>query len=398
MKNKLTVLTVMLGAAGLVAPVAHAQDKVKIGFITDMSSLYADVEGKNGALAIQMAIDDFGGKVLGKPVELISADHQNKADIAASKAREWIDTEGVTMLFGGTNSGTALAAAKVAAEKKRVYVNSGAGSSALTNEQCTPYTVHYAYDTVALARGTGSAIVDAGGKSWFFLTADYAFGQALESDTAAAVKAKGGTVAGSVRHPLNASDFSSFLLQAQNSKAQILGLANAGGDTINAIKAAKEFGIDKTMKMAGLLLFITDIHSLGLRNTAGLQFTSSWYWDLNDDTRKFANRFFEKTKRMPTSIQAADYSATTNYLKAVEAAKSTDADKVMTAWRGMKMNDFYASGVLRPDGRYVHDMYLLEVKKPAESTKPWDYFKVVKKIPGEQIFTTKAESKCALWK
>ena len=398
MKNKLTVLAMMLGAAGLVAPTAHAQDKVKIGFITDMSSLYADVEGKNGALAIQMAIDDFGGKVLGMPVEMISADHQNKADIAASKAREWIDTEGVTMLFGGTNSGTALASAKVAAEKKRVYVNSGAGSSALTNAQCTPYTVHYAYDTVALARGTGSAIVDAGGKSWFFLTADYAFGQALETDTAAAVKAKGGTVAGAVRHPLNASDFSSFLLQAQNSKAQILGLANAGGDTINAIKAAKEFGIDKTMKMAGLLLFITDIHSLGLRNTAGLQFTSSWYWDLNDETRKFANRFFEKTKRMPTSIQAADSSATTNYLKAVEAAKSTDADKVMAAWRGMKMNDFYASGTLRPDGRYVHDMYLLEVKKPSESTKPWDYFKVVKKIPGEQIFTTKAESACALWK
>ena len=398
MKNKLTVLAMMLGAAGLVAPTAHAQDKVKIGFITDMSSLYADVEGKNGALAIQMAIDDFGGKVLGMPVEMISADHQNKADIAASKAREWIDTEGVTMLFGGSYSGTALASAKVAAEKKRVYVNSGAGSSALTNAQCTPYTVHYAYDTVALARGTGSAIVDAGGKSWFFLTADYAFGQALENDTAAAVKAKGGTVAGAVRHPLNASDFSSFLLQAQNSKAQILGLANAGGDTINAIKAAKEFGIDKTMKMAGLLLFITDIHSLGLRNTAGLQFTSSWYWDLNDETRKFANRFFAKTKRMPTSIQAADYSATTNYLKAVEAAKSTDADKVMAAWRGMKMNDFYASGTLRPDGRYVHDMYLLEVKKPSESTKPWDYFKVVKKIPGEQIFTTKAESTCALWK
>ena len=398
MKNKLTVLAMMLGAAGLVAPTAHAQDKVKIGFITDMSSLYADVEGKNGALAIQMAIDDFGGKVLGMPVEMISADHQNKADIAASKAREWIDTEGVTMLFGGTNSGTALASAKVAAEKKRVYVNSGAGSSALTNAQCTPYTVHYAYDTVALARGTGSAIVDAGGKSWFFLTADYAFGQALEADTSAAVKAKGGTVAGSVRHPLNASDFSSFLLQAQNSKAQILGLANAGGDTINAIKAAKEFGIDKTMKMAGLLLFITDIHSLGLKNTEGLQFTSSWYWDLNDETRKFGKRFFDKTKRMPTSIQAADYSATMNYLKAVQAAKSVDADKVMAAWRAMPMNDFYASGTLRPDGRYVHDMYLLQVKKPSESTKPWDYFKVVKKIPGDQIFTTKAESKCALWK
>jgi len=398
MKNKLKALALMLGAAGLATSAVHAQDKVKIGFITDMSSLYADVEGKNGAVAIQMAIDDFGGKVLGMPVELISADHQNKADIAASKAREWIDTQGVTMLFGGTNSGTALAAAKVAAEKKRVYVNSGAGSSALTNEQCTPYTVHYAYDTVALARGTGSAIVDAGGKSWFFLTADYAFGQALEAYTSAAVKAKGGTVAGSVRHPLNASDFSSFLLQAQNSKAQILGLANAGGDTINAIKAAKEFGIDKTMKMAGLLLFITDIHSLGLKNTEGLQFTSSWYWDLNDETRKFGKRFFDKTKRMPTSIQAADYSATINYLKAVEAAKSVDADKVMTAWRAMPMNDFYASGTLRPDGRYVHDMYLLQVKKPSESTKPWDYFKVVKKIPGDQIFTTKAESKCALWK
>ena len=398
MKNKLKALALMLGAAGLATSAVHAQDKVKIGFITDMSSLYADVEGKNGAVAIQMAIDDFGGKVLGMPVELISADHQNKADIAASKAREWIDTQGVTMLFGGTNSGTALAAAKVAAEKKRVYVNSGAGSSALTNEQCTPYTVHYAYDTVALARGTGSAIVDAGGKSWFFLTADYAFGQALEADTSAAVKAKGGTVAGSVRHPLNASDFSSFLLQAQNSKAQILGLANAGGDTINAIKAAKEFGIDKTMKMAGLLLFITDIHSLGLKNTEGLQFTSSWYWDLNDETRKFGMRFFDKTKRMPTSIQAADYSATMNYLKAVQAAKSVDADKVMAAWRAMPMNDFYASGTLRPDGRYVHDMYLLQVKKPSESTKPWDYFKVVKKIPGDQIFTTKAESKCALWK
>ena len=398
MKNKLTVLTVMLGAAGLVAPVAHAQDKVKIGFITDMSSLYADVEGKNGAVAIQMAIDDFGGKVLGMPIELLTADHQNKADIAASKAREWIDTQGLTMLFGGTNSGTALASAKVAAEKKRVYINNGAASSALTNDQCTPYTVHYAYDTVALAKGTGSAIVDGGGKSWYFLTADYAFGHALEADTTAVVKAKGGNVVGAVRHPLNASDFSSFLLQAQNSKAQILGLANAGGDTINSIKAAKEFGIGKSMKLAGLLIFISDVHSLGLRNTEGLQFTTSWYWDLNDETRKFSARFFEKTKRMPTEIQAADYSATMNYLKAVEAAKSVDADKVMTTWRGMKMNDFFGSGQLRADGRYVHDMYLMEVKKPAESTKPWDYYKLIKKLPGDSVFTTKAESKCPLWK
>ncbi len=397
MKKQLTLLALMLAAAGL-ASTAQAQDKVKIGFITDMSSLYADLEGKNGAVAIQMAIDDFGGKVLGMPIELLTADHQNKADIAASKAREWIDTQGLTMVFGGTNSGTALATAKVAAEKKRVYINNGAASSALTNDQCTPYTVHYAYDTVALAKGTGSAIIDTGGKSWYFLTADYAFGHALEADTSTVVKAKGGTVVGAVRHPLNASDFSSFLLQAQNSKAQILGLANAGGDTINAIKAAKEFGIGKSMKLAGLLIFISDVHSLGLRNTEGLQFTTSWYWDLNDETRKFSARFFEKTKRMPTEIQAADYSATMNYLKAVEAAKSVDADKVMTTWRGMKMNDFFGSGQLRPDGRYVHDMYLMEVKKPSESTKPWDYYKLIKKLPGDQVFTTKAESKCALWK
>ncbi|PIF29261.1 amino acid/amide ABC transporter substrate-binding protein (HAAT family) [Acidovorax sp. 56] len=398
-KSKLaTALALVLGAAGLAAPAAQAQEKVKIGFITDMSSLYADVEGKNGALAIQMAIDDFGGKVLGMPIELMSADHQNKADIAASKAREWIDTQGLTMVFGGTNSGTALAIAKVAAEKKRVYINNGAASSALTNDQCTPYTVHYAYDTVALAKGTGSAIVDGGGKSWYFLTADYAFGHALEADTSTVVKAKGGSVVGAVRHPLNASDFSSFLLQAQNSKAQILGLANAGGDTINSIKAAKEFGIGKTMKLAGLLIFISDVHSLGLRNTEGLQFTTSWYWDLNEETRKFSARFFEKTKRMPTEIQAADYSATMNYLKAVEAAKSADADKVMTTWRGMKMNDFFGSGQLRADGRYVHDMYLMEVKKPSESTKPWDYYKLIKKLPGDAVFTTKAESKCALWK
>ncbi|AYM97341.1 ABC transporter substrate-binding protein [Acidovorax sp. 1608163] len=398
-KSKLaTALALVLGAAGLAAPAAQAQETVKIGFITDMSSLYADVEGKNGALAIQMAIDDFGGKVLGMPIELMSADHQNKADIAASKAREWIDTQGLTMVFGGTNSGTALAIAKVAAEKKRVYINNGAASSALTNDQCTPYTVHYAYDTVALAKGTGSAIVDGGGKSWYFLTADYAFGHALEADTSTVVKAKGGSVVGAVRHPLNASDFSSFLLQAQNSKAQILGLANAGGDTINSIKAAKEFGIGKTMKLAGLLIFISDVHSLGLRNTEGLQFTTSWYWDLNEETRKFSARFFEKTKRMPTEIQAADYSATMNYLKAVEAAKSADADKVMTTWRGMKMNDFFGSGQLRADGRYVHDMYLMEVKKPSESTKPWDYYKLIKKLPGDAVFTTKAESKCALWK
>ena len=399
MTYNLTALALMLGAAGLATSAVQAQEKVKIGFITDMSSLYSDVEGKGGATAIQMAIDDFGGKVLGQPIELLTADHQNKADIAASKAREWIDTQGVTMVFGGTNSGTALATAKVAQEKKRVYFNNGAGSSALTNEQCTPYTVHYAYDTVALAKGTGGAVVDSGGKSWFFLTADYAFGHSLENDTSAVVKAKGGTVAGAVRHPLNASDFSSFLLQAQNSKAQILGLANAGGDTINAIKAAKEFSINKTRKTAGLLVFLSDIHSLGLKNTEGLLHTTSWYWDKDDDSRKFANQYLAKMKRMPTDVQAADYSATMTYLKAVAAVKSTDADKVMEYLKKTPINDFYAKGgVIRPDGRMVHEMYLVQVKSLAESKKPWDYLNIVKKIPGDQVFTAKADSKCALWK
>ena len=397
MKNKLTSLALMLAAAGL-ATSAVAQDKVKIGFITDMSSLYADVEGKNGAVAIQMAIDDFGGKVLGKPIELLTTDHQNKADIAASKAREWIDTQGLTMVFGGTNSGAALAMAKVAEEKKRVFINNGAASSALTNEQCTPYTVHYAYDTVALSKGTAGAMVEAGDKSWFFLTADYAFGHALEADASKVVKDKGGSVVGAVRHPLNASDFSSFLLQAQSSKAQVLALANAGGDTINSIKAAKEFGVGKSMKLTALLVFYSDIHSLGLRNTEGMQFLTSWYWDMNDATRQFSDRFMEKTKRRPTEIQAADYSATMNYLKAVQAAGTVDADKVMATWRGMKMDDFFGSGQIRPDGRYVHDMLLVQVKSPSESKGTWDYYKIVKKLPGDQVFTTKAESKCALWK
>ncbi|WP_442881696.1 ABC transporter substrate-binding protein [Comamonas sp.] len=399
-QRNFTQLALMLGAAGLMAATAHAQpqDKVRIGFVTDMSSLYADVEGKNGALAMQMAIDDFGGKVLGKPIELLSADHQNKADIAASKAREWIDTQGISLIFSGTNSGTALAVSQVANEKKRLHINNGAGSSALTNEQCNPYTIHYAYDTVALAKGTGGAVVDRGGKDWFFLTADYAFGQALETDTTAVIKAKGGTVKGSVRHPLNASDFSSFLLQAQSSKAHILGLANAGGDTINAIKAAKEFGIDKSMKTAGLLVFLTDIHSLGLKNTAGLLHTTSWYWDMNDESRKFAGKFFAKTKRMPTDVQAADYSAVMQYLKAVDAVKSTDSEKVMAYLKSTPLSDFYGKGVIRPDGTYAHDMYLVEAKSPAESKKPWDYLKVLQTLPADTVWTTKADTKCALWK
>jgi branched-chain amino acid transport system substrate-binding protein len=390
-----------MAAIGMVAP-ASAQisgNTIKIGFITDISGVYSDIDGQGGAEAIRLAIADMGGAINGKKIELLVADHQNKADVAASKAREWFDQQGVNVLIGGTNSGTALAMAKVASEKKKVFIEIGAGSARLTNEECSPYTVHYAYDTVALAKGTGSAVVKQGGKSWFFLTADYAFGHSLEADTATVVKASGGTVVGSVRHPLSASDFSSFLLQAQSSKAQVIGLANAGGDFINSVKAANEFGITKTAKLAGLLVFINDIHSLTPKLTQGLYLTDSWYWDTNDETRKFAKRFFEKQKKEPSSLQAADYSSALQYLMAVKAVGSDDTDKVMAQLRKTKFNDAYMkNGYLRADGRVMHDMYLYQVKTPAESKYPWDYYKLVQTIPAEQAFTTKAESKCALWK
>ena len=374
-------------------------DTIKIGMITDMSGLYTDIDGAGGAEAIKMAIADAGVVLAGKKVEFISADHQNKADIAASKAREWFDQQGVDMLIGGTNSGANLAMAKVAAEKKKVFISIGAGSARLTNEECTPYTVHYAYDTIALARGTGGAIVKQGGKSWYFMTADYAFGQSLEKDTADVVKAAGGKVMGSVKHPLSASDFSSFLLQAQSSGAQILGLANAGGDAINSIKAANEFGITKKMKLAGLLIFINDVHSLGLNLTQGMYLTDGWYWDKDPETRAWSKRYFAKMKKSPSMLQAADYSAAANYLKAVKAVGTDDSDKVMAYLKANKINDMFAkNGVIRPDGRMVHDMYLMEVKKPAESKYPWDYYKVVATIPGDQAYATKAETKCSLWK
>lgn len=374
-------------------------DTIKIGFITDMSGLYTDIDGAGGAEAIKMAIADAGVVVAGKKVEFISADHQNKADIAASKAREWFDQQGVDMLVGGTNSGASLAMAKVAAEKKKIFMAIGAGSARLTNEECSPYTVHYAYDTIALARGTGGAIVKQGGKNWYFLTADYAFGQSLEKDTADVVKSAGGKVLGAVKHPLSASDFSSFLLQAQGSNAQILGLANAGGDAINAIKAANEFGITRKMKLAGLLIFINDVHALGLNLTQGMYLTDGWYWDQNEATRAWSKRYVAKMKKSPSMLQAADYSAAANYLKAVKATGTDDADKVMAWLKANKINDmFTANGVIRPDGRMVHDMYLMEVKKPSESKYPWDYYKVVATIPGEQAYATKAETKCSLWK
>ena len=395
---KLKTLTAALAIGFGAGAFAQNTGPVKIGIITDMSSLYADIDGPAGAEMVKWAAQDFGGKVLNRPIEVLTADHQNKADVASSKAREWMDKEGLAMLIGGTNSGTALAMSKVAIEKKRPFIAIGAGSARLTNEDCSPYTVHYADDTVSLAKVAGTALVKAGNKSWYFLTADYAFGYSLEGDAATVVKANGGTVAGAARHPLNASDFSAFLLQAQASKAQILGLANAGGDTINAMKAAKEFGITKTMKVAGLLVFINDVHSLGLANTEGLQLADSWYWNQDDGSRKFAKRFFEKYKRMPSSIQAADYSAATTYLKAVQTAGTTDTDKVMSTLKTMKVDDFYNKGQIRADGRMIHDMYLFEVKSSKDSSTPWDYYKTVVKVPGDQAFTSVADSKCALLK
>ena len=391
-----------LVAATLFGTAAQAQisgDTIKIGFITDLSGLYADIDGPAGAEAIRMAIADMGGAIGGKKIELVVADHQNKADVAAAKAREWFDTNGVDMLIGGTNSGTGLAMAKVALEKKKLFISVGAATAALTNEQCSPYTVHWAYDTAALAKGTGNAVVKAGGKSWYFLTADYAFGTQLQNDSTTVVKAAGGTVVGSVRHPLAASDFSSFLLQAQSSKAQILGLANAGGDTINSIKAANEFGITKTMKLAGLLMFINDVHSLGLKATQGMYLTDSWYWNRDAESRAWSRKFFEKIKRMPSSLQAADYSVALNYLTAVKTIGSDDSDKVLAQMKKTKINDMYAKGgFIRDDGSMIHDMYLMQVKAPAESTEPWDYYKVAETFKGETAWTTKAETKCALWK
>lgn len=393
---------VALTATMAVTTPAQAQisgDVIRIGLITDMSGLYSDIDGPGGVEAIRMAVAEMGGMLNGKKIEILVADHQNKPDVAAAKAREWFDTQGVDMLIGGTSSGTSLAMSKVALEKKKLFISVGAATSALTNEQCSPYTVHWAYDTVALAKGTGNAVVKAGGKSWYFLAADYSFGAQLQSDTSTVVKAAGGTIVGSVKHPLAASDFSSFLLQAQSSKAQILGLANAGGDTINSIKAANEFGITKTMKLAGLLMFINDIHSLGLNASQGMYLTDSWYWNKDVESRAWSRKFFEKIKRMPSSIQAADYSVALNYLNAVKAVGTDDTDKVLAQLKKTKVNDIFAKGgFIRGDGRMVHDMYLMQVKTPAQSTEPWDYYNVVQTFKGEEAWTTKAESKCALWK
>jgi branched-chain amino acid transport system substrate-binding protein len=387
---------------------SHAQqvkgisdDAVKIGLILDMSSLYADITGPGTVAAAQLAIEDFGGKVLGKPIQLVYTDHQNKADIAASKAREWFDREKVDAILDVAASGPALAVAQIAKEKNKITVFNGPGSVRLTNDACSPVTVHYTYDTYSLANSTARAVVEKGGDSWFFLTADYTFGTTMEKDTTDVITASGGKVLGSVRHPLNASDFSSFLLRAQSSGAKVVGLANAGGDTINAIKGAREFRLtaDGKQRLAGLLVYINDIHTLGLDAAQGMLLTTGFYWDRNEETRKWSRRFFERVKKMPNMSQAGTYSAVAHYLNAVKAAGTDETGAVMAKMKQMPVNDFFAkNGRIREDGRMVYDMYLFEVKKPSESKYPWDYYKQVATIPGDKAFQPLAASTCPLVK
>ncbi|ABQ39389.1 MULTISPECIES: ABC transporter substrate-binding protein [Bradyrhizobium] len=390
-----SALTLSVGAA-------HAQSKtpLKIGGILDMSSLYADITGPGSETAAKMAVEDFGGEVLGRKIEVLAADHLNKADLAANIARDMLDNQGVEMIYDVAASATALAAGEIAKARNKIIIFNGPGSVRLSNEACGPYTVHYVFDTFAQANVTGLAAVKSGLDSWFFLTADYAFGQDLEKDTTAVVVKSGGKVLGSVRHPLNTSDFSSFLLQAQASKAKVIGLANAGGDTINAIKQAAEFGLTKGgQKLSPLLAFVSDIDSVGLETAQGLLVAEAFYWDLNDETRAFTKRFMERTKRVPTSAQAGVYSSVTHYLKAVKAAGTTDPDAVMKVMRATPINDMFAKGGrIREDGRMVHDMYLFEVKKPSESKAKSDDYKLLATVPGNEAFQSLELSRCPLVK
>src|SRR6266478_2480662 len=385
-------------AAGSPAALAGA-DQIVIGDIDDMSGVYADVIGAWGVESMNMAIADFGSTVLGKRIVTLTADHQNKPDIGASKFREWADQNGLNVLLDGSNTGVSIAMSKVAAAKRLPLFVIGAGGASLTNEDCTAYTVHYAYDTTALANGTATAIVNGGGKTWFYLTADYAFGTQLQSAASKVVEAHGGKNLGAVRVPLGVADFSSFLLQAQASGAQVLGLANAGTDFSNSLKAANEFGITKTMKPAALLAFVSDIHALTLQTAQGLYLTTSWYWDLNDQTRAFAKRFYAKMNRQPTENQAAYYSATMQYLNAVKAVGSSDSDKVMAQLKKTKINDFFAKdGSIRADGLMVHTMYVMQVKTPAESKYPWDYYKVIKTMTAEEADGSQPDQTCPMIK
>ncbi|HMM90066.1 ABC transporter substrate-binding protein [Bradyrhizobium sp.] len=405
MKHRISAFFLGTALALAAASGAMAQDKtIKIGVLTDNSGLYSDLGGVGSTLAAQMAIEDSGLAAKGWKVDLISADHQNKPDIATTIARQWIDVEKVDILMDVLNSGVALAVNNVVKEKNSIMINTGAATSDLTNAQCSPNTVHWVYDTYMLANSTGQALVKAGGDTWYFLTADYAFGHALERDTTAVVVKSGGKVIGSVKHPLNSSDFSSFLLQAQASKAKIVGMANAGGDTTNTIKQAAEFGIVAGgQKLAGLLLFITDVHSLGLKVAQGLNFTETFYWDMNDGTRAFSKRFSErmKTKAMPSMVQAGVYSGLIHYFKTLEAMGGNphDGAKVVAKMKELPTDDaLFGKGSIRADGRKIHPAYLFEVKKPADSKGPWDYYKLIGTTPADQAFRPLSESACPLVK
>src|SRR5215813_13339541 len=395
-------MVIIAAVLAVTAPAAAeiSGDLVKLGVLNDMSSLYADITGPGSVEAARMAIDDFGGTVNGKKIELISADHQNKPDVGSAIANQWFTNDGVDAIVDVPTSSVALAVQEVARNKNKAFLISGAAASDLTGKACSPTSVHWTYDTVALANGTGAAVVKSGGDTWFFLTADYAFGHALERDTAKVVEANGGKVLGSVRAPLNTADFSSFLLQAQASKAKIIGLANAGGDTINSIKQAAEFGIvEGGQKLAGLLVFISDIHSLGLQAAHGLQLTSAFYWDQNDETRVWSKRFFDKMKREPTMVQAGVYGAIMHYLSAIKATGTTAGPTVVKQMKATPVNDFMTkNGKIREDGTLVRDMYLFEVKKPSESKGAWDYYKQISVILGEAAFKLPGPNQCPLVK
>ena len=398
---RLGVLSAAIAASGILLAAPASAEGVKIGVLNDQSGVYADYGGKYSLEAARMAVEDFGGTVLGEKIEIVSADHQNKPDLAASIARRWYEVEGVDMITELTTSSVALAIQELSKEKKKIDIVVGAATSRITGDACTPYGFHWAYDTHALAVGTGGALVEAGGDTWFFMTADYAFGYALEKDTGDLVKAKGGKVLGSVRIPLNSSDFSSFLLQAQSSKAKIIGLANAGLDTTNTIKQAAEFGIvSGGQKLAGLLLTISEVHGLGLQAAQGLVLTEGFYWDQNDKTREFSQRFIKRTGHMPSMIHAGTYSAALQYLKAVKAAGTRDSDAVAKKLKELPVEDVFAQGggKVLENGRMVHDLYLFEVKKPSESKKPWDYYKQIAVVPGDKAFPSAKDSGCPLTK
>jgi len=401
MRSRYVIALSGLLIAQAIAHVAQAQtpDTIKIGILNDQAALYADFGGKTSVDAARMAVEDFGGKVLGKPIEIVSADHQNKPDVAATIARKWFDVDGVSAIADLTNSAVALAVQKIAADKGTVTLSVGPATTRLTNEDCSPTGFHWAFDTYSQAVGTAKAVVAQGGKSWFILAADYAFGHQMAADLERVVKENGGSVLGQVRAPTGTMDFSSFLLQAQASKAQVIGLANAGADTVNSVKQAGEFGIAAGgQKLAGLVVVISDIHALGLKTANGLLFTTAFYWDRDDASRAWSKKFFDRTGRMPGMVQAGTYSAVLHYLKAMQAAGTADGKAVAAKMREMPVDDFFAKGTIRADGRLMHDMYLVEVKTPAESKRPWDYYKVLRTISAEDAAQPLGMSKCALVK